>query len=109
MPRQVYNKLIRDRIPEIIRATGKTCATQVLGADDFEAALRAKLVEESGEASAAAAEQLLAELADIYEVMDALMALHNIDRDMVVAEQERRREARGGFAGRLQLLWTDEL
>ncbi len=108
MPRQVYDKLIRDRIPEIIRATGKTCAVQTLSADDFEAALRAKLVEESGEASTAAPDQLLAELADIYEVMDALMTLHNIDHDAVFAEQECRREARGGFARRLQLLWTDE-
>jgi predicted house-cleaning noncanonical NTP pyrophosphatase (MazG superfamily) len=105
---QAYHKLVRDRIPEIIQAAGKTCAVQTLSTDDFEAALRAKLVEESTEASAASAEQLVTEVADIYEVIDALMLLHHIDREAVLAEQARRRAARGGFAKRLQLLWTDE-
>jgi predicted house-cleaning noncanonical NTP pyrophosphatase (MazG superfamily) len=106
--RQAYHKLVRDRIPDIIQAAGKTCAVETLSQDDFEAALRAKLVEESTEASAASADQLVTELADIYEVIDALMALHQIPPEVVLAEQARRREARGGFAKRLQLLWTDE-
>jgi predicted house-cleaning noncanonical NTP pyrophosphatase (MazG superfamily) len=106
--RTTYGKLIRDRIPEILEAEGLRYEVARLDDEAFRAALLAKLVEEAGEAAAAAdADALARELADLYEVIDAVLELHGLDRDVVRALQARRREERGGFARRLELRWTE--
>jgi predicted house-cleaning noncanonical NTP pyrophosphatase (MazG superfamily) len=65
--------LVRDRIPEIIRQNGIECEIAVLSEAEYRQALRQKLMEESVEAAEAEGENLVAELADLYEVIDALM------------------------------------
>ena len=45
----MYNKLVRDRVPEVIRGNGGVPAVSVLDDAGFTAALREKLVEEAGE------------------------------------------------------------
>ena len=74
---------------------------------EFSQALREKLLEEASEAAAASPEKLVSELADVQEVIDALLALHGIEREAVVQEQKRKRTERGGFAKRIRLLWSD--
>ncbi len=101
-----YNKLVRDRIPEIIRASGRRCETVAMDDAAYRRALLQKLVEEAGEVARADSDQLVSELADLCEVLDALLDAHGIDRDTVLAEQQRRRVERGGFARRLCLLWA---
>jgi predicted house-cleaning noncanonical NTP pyrophosphatase (MazG superfamily) len=97
-------KLVRDRIPDLIRAEGGTRTVETLGADDYRAALRAQLVEEAGEAAAARGDEALTEeLADVLEVVDALLAAHGLDAATVREVQARKRAARGGFARRLHL------
>ncbi len=105
--RRDYHKLVRDQIPEIIRAEGRACETEVLEAEAYRAALRAKLVEEAKEVAGAEGESLAQEVADLYEVIDALLAEHGIDRDRVLAVQQARREQRGGFARRILLRWSE--
>jgi predicted house-cleaning noncanonical NTP pyrophosphatase (MazG superfamily) len=63
--RVTYNKLIRDRIPEIIEADGLHTVTRILGDADYRPALLAKLVEEARKAEDAAADELAGELADV--------------------------------------------
>jgi len=104
--RKVYNKLVRDRIPDIIQAAGQECAIETMEEEEFHQALRAKLVEEAQEASAATSTELVAELADLCEVMDSLMVAYGIDREAVLAEQKRRQLERGGFSRRIRLLWS---
>ncbi len=104
----VYNKLVRDAIPEIIRQHGDTCQTEAMTEAEFQLALRQKLVEEAQEAVQATTEgDLITELADLYEVVDTLLQTNSITTDLVRTEQERRREERGGFAQRIKLLWTE--
>lgn len=74
--------------------------------EEFRQALRTKLVEEAQEAAAATDADLVTELADLCEVMDALMAVHGIDREIVLKEQQRRQLERGGFSRRIKLLWS---
>jgi predicted house-cleaning noncanonical NTP pyrophosphatase (MazG superfamily) len=62
-----YRKLVRDRIPEIIRADGHKAVTHVLDEESYRAALLEKLIEEAHEARQAPATQLAAELADVFE------------------------------------------
>jgi predicted house-cleaning noncanonical NTP pyrophosphatase (MazG superfamily) len=106
--RTTYGKLIRDRIPEILKAEGLRYEVARLDDEAFRAALVAKLLEEAGEAAGAGdADALARELADLYEVIDAVLELHGLDRDVVRALQAQRREERGGFAERLELRWTE--
>ncbi|MGV0025745.1 pyrophosphohydrolase domain-containing protein [Phormidesmis priestleyi] len=104
--KNVFNKLVRDRIPDIIQAAGQEYAIETMTEEEFHQALRAKLVEEAQEASTAASTELVAELADLCEVMDTLMAVYGIDHEAVLAEQKRREIERGSFSRRIRLLWN---
>ena len=63
-----YNKLVRDRIPEIIEASGNTCVTETLSDEEYLRMLDAKLDEELAEYHA---DQNIEELADLMEVIRA--------------------------------------
>jgi predicted house-cleaning noncanonical NTP pyrophosphatase (MazG superfamily) len=103
----VYDKLVRDRIPEIIHQSGGTCGTETLSDDRvFRRALLDKLVEEASEVATASDENQAAELADLLEVIDTLIEACGLSHAAVRALQEQRRADRGGFANRLRLLWT---
>lgn len=104
--KKIYNKLVRDCIPDIIQAAGQEYAIETMEEEEFHQALRAKLVEEAQEASTAVSTELVAELADLCEVMDTLMAVYGIDREAVLAEQKRREIERGSFSRRIRLLWS---
>lgn len=95
-----HNKLVRDRIPEIIGASGKTCATRILDDAAYIAALDAKLTEELAEYHA---DGSMEELADLLEVMMAVAAARGHDFAEVEAIRQRKAEQRGGFAGRIWL------
>jgi predicted house-cleaning noncanonical NTP pyrophosphatase (MazG superfamily) len=108
VPRRDFNKLVRDRIPEIIEASGSRCSVDVLREDEeFRRALRAKLVEEATEAASSSDGDLATELADPQEVIDALIAASGLTVRAVRSLQRQRRAERGGFSGRLRLLWTE--
>lgn len=106
--RRDYNKLVRDRIPEIIQASGKRCAVETMTATEYHQALLEKLVEEAQEACQAPPDELVTELADLHEVLAALMAAWQIDPEQVQQVQRQRRAERGGFDQRLRLLWTED-
>jgi predicted house-cleaning noncanonical NTP pyrophosphatase (MazG superfamily) len=104
-----HHKLIRDQIPAIIEAAGKECGVEVLSDADYLRALRQKLIEEAKEVSAAAKpEEVMQELADLLEVIEAFTTALNLGPEVVKAKQQERKESRGGFNQRLMLLWTKE-
>ncbi|MDB9493477.1 nucleoside triphosphate pyrophosphohydrolase [Spirulina major CS-329] len=100
-------KLIRDRIPEIITAAGRTSITRVLSAADYDQALRAKLQEEAAEAAAASPADLLTELADLQEVIEHLLAFYDLDPQALAQIKAQRQRDRGGFQQRLELIAVD--
>jgi len=107
MTRIHYNKLVRDHIPDIIRAEGRECATTTLDDEAYRLALHAKLIEEAQELAQAPADGFLTELADVREVLDALIAYYAIDEVELATLQERRRLERGGFTQRITLTWAE--
>lgn len=97
---QKYNKLVRDRIPEIITADGKMCTTEILPDDHFLQMLDAKLNEELSEYQES---RSLEELADLLEVMRAVVKARGWNWGQL--EQIRREKAArwGGFEKKLLL------
>ena len=106
--RVTYNKLVRDRIPEIIEADGHRAVTRVLRDGDYRAALLAKLVEEAREAEHAPAGELAGELADVWEVFQALLATLPLARRELEALAAAKRDKRGGFDSRIFLEYTEQ-
>ena len=92
-----FNKLVRDKIPQMIEAQGEKPVTRTLGDGEYHAALEQKLLEEAGEYRES---RELAELADILEVV---FALCEADGHTLEARREKR-EIRGGFAERVFLV-----
>lgn len=105
--RQEHNKLIRDRIPEIIRKAGRECEVETMAQTEYHQALLNKLVEEAKEAAEANPDNLVEELADVYEVIDAIIANLEIDKDTVLTKQKQKRQNKGRFTKKLRLLWTE--
>lgn len=93
----VFRKLVRDRIPDIIRAEGRHPVIEVLAADERRGALLAKLVEEAAEVADAEPGELAEELADVVEVVRALAAQLGLSLPDVVELADRKKAARGGF------------
>jgi predicted house-cleaning noncanonical NTP pyrophosphatase (MazG superfamily) len=104
-----HNKLVRDKIPEIIHASGDRCEISTLSNAEYIEALRQKLVEEAQEAATSSPDELAQELADVMEVMDALMSATGINRETVITKQKQKYRERGGFQGKIKLLWTSFL
>ncbi|WP_248965776.1 nucleoside triphosphate pyrophosphohydrolase [Sphaerisporangium perillae] len=102
----IYGKLVRDRIPEIIEADGRTARVRVLDESELVPALIAKLAEEAEELRQAEPDDRLGELADIYEVLAALTASLGFSDEQVQEAARHKRAKRGGFSRRL---WLDEV
>lgn len=96
-------KLVRDRVPAIIRAKGEEPTVRVLSPGEYLPALLEKLVEEAMEAQEAGAEDLLNELADVQEVIRAILDALDWDVHTLEEAAERKAEARGAFTARLWL------
>ncbi len=106
--RVTYNKLVRDRVPEIISQDGHRAVTRVLDDDGFLAELLAKLVEEAREACVASADDLPAELADVLEVLQSAVVAAGLTWDVLLAVAAGKRARRGGFSRRLFLEYVEQ-
>ena len=101
---KTYHKLVRDRIPELLQQDGCTYRVEILDEQEFQQALREKVLEEAREVVEADTGELVNELADLYEVLDTLMQQHKISPAEVRTRQAERSQTRGGFARRIHLL-----
>ena len=105
MGRQVYNKLVRDRIPEIIVANGGKPTTRMLDDAEYPEALDDKLGEEYQEFLA---KPSLEELADMEEVILARADTLPGGREELERIRAAKAEARGAFAAKIFLEYVDE-
>lgn len=100
LKKKTYHKLVRDRIPEIIEASGKTCTWETLSDDTYLQLLVEKLNEELAEYQKS---KSLEELADLLEVMGAVVTARGWTWDELTALRKEKRRQRGGFAKRILL------
>ena len=94
---------MRDRIPEVIRASGGRYEARTLSPQEYNSALFEKLLEEAQEVVGAGEEEILEELADLCEVVDAVAKLYGFEASEVRQFQAEKRNGRGGFEGRVFL------
>jgi len=101
----VYNKLVRDRLPEIIVASGKRCETLVLEPVEYRRHLQMKLREELAEYEESGA---MEELVDVIEIICALAEDAGLSPEQLEAMRLGKVEARGAFRKRLLLISVSE-
>ena len=95
-----YNKLVRDRIPEIIESSGKSCSTEILSKEEYLHRLDAKLDEELAEYHK---DQNIEELADMLEVVRAAVVARGYTLDDLERVRAEKAAKRGGFEKRILL------
>lgn len=99
-PVKHYWKLVRDRIPEIIHASGKACETEILSNGDYQMMLDAKLDEELAEYHR---DQNLEELADLLEVLYAAALARGYTLEQLEQLRREKADKRGGFEQKILL------
>lgn len=102
---KTYNKLVRDKIPEIIEQGGKRCRVEVLSDEDYLRMVDAKLDEELAEYHS---DQNIEELADLLEVICAAAAARGYSREELERIRADKAEKRGAFEKKLLLIDVEE-
>ncbi len=100
MPTITHNKLVRYKIPDIIKFSGKQAVTHVLTDEEYLAELDRKLSEECAEYQA---DKSLEEMADVLEVLYAIAAAHGYSVEELERVRAEKSEKRGGFADKIFL------
>ena len=101
---KVYNKLVRDKIPEIISNNGGEAFIRILSDDEYKVELERKLLEEYNEVlSSKTREERLEELADMLEIIKALCIFEESSLDDVIDIANEKQLKRGGFKDKIYL------
>ena len=101
---QIFNKLVRDNIPDIIKSNGEEAIYRILSDDEYKVELLNKLKEEVNEViNSKDNKELLEELADVFEVIKSLAESEDSSVDKIIEIASSKREKRGGFSKKLFL------
>ncbi|WP_110063540.1 nucleoside triphosphate pyrophosphohydrolase [Cytobacillus oceanisediminis] len=104
-----YNKLVRDRIPEIIAGTDKNYSTRILDQSEFIKELKKKSFEELNEyINTNNHAEALEELADLLEIIYALAESHGASIEKVEELRKQKAKKRGGFKEKIFLIEVEE-
>jgi predicted house-cleaning noncanonical NTP pyrophosphatase (MazG superfamily) len=96
------DKLIRDKLPQIMRASGIQVFERVMEKDEYLKRLKDKLLEEAKEVIASGSEkEMREELADLLEVILALAKAYGVELADIQQAAEQKREDKGGFDNRI--------
>ena len=105
----IYNKLVRDRIPEIIEKAGKTYTSRILTQDEYIEALRKKSHEELEEyMNASDNDSALEELADLLKIIHALAEAHGSTAEEVEKIRVKKAKERGNFKEKIFLIEVED-
>lgn len=99
----IYNKLVRDRIPEIIEKSGNRCVTEILSDEKYIEMLDKKLDEEIAEYHN---DKNVEELADLLEVIYACAQARGYSLEDLENIRANKAEKRGGFKDKIFLKET---
>lgn len=103
---KTFNKLVRDKIPEIIENNNEVAEVRILSDEEYLNHLKLKLLEEYNEVINASGKDFLEELADMLEVIDALSKIENKTLEDIIKIKEEKKNKRGGFDKKILLIKT---
>ena len=110
MRKFIHNKLWRDKGPVRMEATGSIVHVTILDDEQYVQQLGLKLKEEADEVHTAKnKEDLMNEIADVFEVLDAIMKHHDFSRDEILEIQKAKRDERGGLFERKFVTMTESI
>ncbi len=105
MSKTIYNKLVRDKIPEIIEVDDKKANTRTLKDGEYLVELARKLQEEAEEFIKDAS---INELADIKEILIAMRESIGVSDDALENARRQKADERGGFRDKIFLESVEE-
>lgn len=100
-----YNKLVRDKIPQIIKESGRVCEYKVLGDSEIKDALKEKLIEKAQIFSNKPSED---ELSDIYELLNAIVETYDYEPLHIDYLKLQNKESKGTYSHRVYLISVDD-
>ena len=104
-----YNKLIRDRILEIIKAAGERPYWRVLNKKEYLREIKKKILEEAKELTGAKnKKEVVNEIVDIQELIDVLASELGLIKTEIKRQQKIKNKKRGGFKKKLFLIKTEK-
>ena len=95
-----YNKLVRDKIPEIIKKKGEKCKTHIANVEEYWGKLKEKLQEEIKEFSE---NETIEEMADILEIIDAVCSYKKFGKGKLESIKKQKAKERGRFKKKIIL------
>ncbi|MGL4606729.1 MAG: nucleoside triphosphate pyrophosphohydrolase [Eubacteriaceae bacterium] len=100
-----YNKLVRDKIPEIIRSSGRSCEYKILGDSEIKNALKEKLLEKAEIFSVNPSED---ELSDIYELLSTIVEKFDYEPMHIDYLKLQNKESKGTYSGNTYLISVND-
>ena len=100
---RIYNKLVRDKIPEIIKNNNEEPIIKMLSKEEYVKELEKKLLEEYNEVLEAKGNDRLEELADVLEIISELAKTENSSLEKIIEISNKKRIKRGGFENKIFL------
>ncbi|WP_442600032.1 nucleoside triphosphate pyrophosphohydrolase [Neobacillus sp. D3-1R] len=105
----IYNKLVRDKIPEVIESTGKKFSTRILTEDEYITELKKKSFEELEEYIHTNNDKdAIEELADLLEIIHAFAEYHGTIFDEIEEVRKSKEKKRGGFKEKVFLIEVED-
>ncbi len=102
-----YNKLIRDRILEIIKRTGGRPYWRILNKKEYFEEVKKKVVEEAKELTKVKnKKEIINEVVDIQELLDVLISEMGLTKSQIKKQKKIKNKKRGGFKRKLFLIKT---
>ncbi|MFT9816193.1 phosphoribosyl-ATP pyrophosphohydrolase [Lysinibacillus sp. NPDC056185] len=105
----IYNKLVRDLIPQVIEEEGKTCSIRVLEQGEHLEEIKVKMQEEALEfLEAASPKEAVEELADILELVHTAIQMYDVSYEQLEQICTQKKSQRGGFSKGIYLIEVKE-
>lgn len=100
---KIYNKLVRDNIPDIIKENGRIPICRVLDDEEYKKELEIKLYEEYKKVIEAKGDDRIEELADMIEIIKSLASLENKSLEEVMKKATEKMKKNGAFDEKIYL------
>lgn len=105
----IYNKLVRDFIPQVIEKAGSEFSTRILSEEEYIIEVKKKLSEELKEYNEAQTnEDAVEEIADILELLHAAVKIHGSSFEQLEEVRKSKADKRGGFEKRIFLIEVED-